>query len=86
MTGDERLAMILESNQSHLHNMVDDLDTCPHEAAVLGYLVGMLHGLPCKSRNRVTIDLAVSIANMLSEVNEYGLPGERRARGNLGRW
>lgn len=76
MTGKQQLAETIRRVTPITNRLVDELDACPHEAAVLGYLLGLRRGYKnCQWSGIWGRDPEIrDIEDFITEVTEYGLP------------
>lgn len=80
MTGEQQLVDVIRRVKPITDRLVDKVDACPHEAAILGYLLGLRRGYieyggPAVIDTRKAADLCIVIERFITEVTEHGLPG-----------
>ena len=78
-TGDQQMLEIMRRTRPILDRLVNRVDACPHEGAMLGYLLGLRRGILDHLQDTTTVrwkrdELVRSIENFIVGVSTYGLP------------
>ena len=73
-SGERQLARVIGQVSPITNRLVDKVDACPHEAAILGYLLGLRRGYLDYHTYRVGGELTKAVEDFITEVTEYGLP------------